>query len=74
VHATVFFVTHSVEEAVFLGDRVYVMSRCPGTILQELEVPPPDRPASEMQRDPAFQETVAYIRELVMRIEGEPSN
>ena len=27
--ATVFFVTHSVEEAVFLGDRVYILSRCP---------------------------------------------
>jgi NitT/TauT family transport system ATP-binding protein len=71
VHATVFFVTHSVEEAVFLGDRVYVMSRGPGTILQELEIPPPDRPAKDMQREPAFQETVSYIRDLVMRIEEE---
>lgn len=73
VHATVFFVTHSIEEAVFLGDRVYIMGRGPGPILQELEVPPPDRPVKEMQLDPAFQETVAYIRELVMRIEEEVS-
>lgn len=71
VHATVFFVTHSVEEAVFLGDRVYVMSRGPGTILHELEVPPPDRPAKDMQRVPAFQETVSYIRELIMQLEDE---
>ena len=71
VEATVFFVTHSIEEAVFLGDRVYVMGAGPGTILQELEVPPPDRPSQEMQRDPRFQETVSYIRELITRLEEQ---
>src|SRR3954466_15330992 len=44
VEATVFFVTHSIEEAVFLGDRVYIMSNSPGTILQELQIEPADRP------------------------------
>jgi NitT/TauT family transport system ATP-binding protein len=74
VHATVFFVTHSIEEAVFLGDRIYVMSRGPGTVLRELEIQPPDRPSKEMQHVPAFMETVNYIRDLVMQIEGQPSN
>ncbi len=46
LEATVFFVTHSIEEAVYLGDRVFVMSSPPGTILRELDVPPPDRPAN----------------------------
>ena len=64
-----FFVTHSIEEAVFLGDRVYVMGRSPGTILQELEVEPPDRPARLMQREAKFQETVDYIRDLISRLE-----
>ena len=52
--ATVFFVTHSIEEAVYLGDRVYIFSSSPGTILREMKVPPPDRPAKEMQRERAF--------------------
>ena len=71
VEATVFFVTHSIEEAVFLGDRVYVMGHDPGTILQELEIEPADRPASQMQREPRFQETVYYIRDLIDRLEQE---
>lgn len=71
VQATVFFVTHSIEEAVFLGDRVYVMSAGPGTVVQEIEVPPPDRLAAEMQSNPRFQETVAYIRDLIIRLEAQ---
>jgi NitT/TauT family transport system ATP-binding protein len=63
--ATVFFVTHSIEEAVYLGDRVYVFSSAPGTILREMELVPSDRPPKEMQRDPRFIETVAEIRDLI---------
>ena len=63
--ATVFFVTHSIEEAVYLGDRVYVFSSAPGTILREMEVPPPDRPPRVMQREPAFVEIVNEIRDLI---------
>jgi NitT/TauT family transport system ATP-binding protein len=63
--ATVFFVTHSIEEAVYLGDRVYVFSSAPGTILKEMAVPPPDRPPKEMQREPAFVERVFEIRDLI---------
>jgi ABC-type nitrate/sulfonate/bicarbonate transport system ATPase subunit len=63
--ATVFFVTHSIEEAVYLGDRVYIFSSAPGTILRELEVPPPDRPPSVMQREPQFMERVFEIRDII---------
>ena len=69
VEATVFFVTHSIEEAVFLGDRVYILSNSPGTVLQELKVEPADRPSQQMQREPRFQETVGYIRDLISKLE-----
>jgi NitT/TauT family transport system ATP-binding protein len=71
VEATVFFVTHSIEEAVFLGDRVYIMSTGPGRILKELVVEPADRPALEMARVARFQETVYYIRDLIAQLEDE---
>jgi len=69
--ATVFFVTHSVEEAVYLGDRVYILSRAPGTIIKEMELPGPDRPAREMQREAIFNQIVFSIRDIVEKLEAE---
>jgi NitT/TauT family transport system ATP-binding protein len=67
--ATIFFITHSVEEAVYLGDRIYIISPGPGRLLREIELPPPDRPAREMQREPAFTEAVFEIRDIIDRLE-----
>ncbi|OLC04579.1 MAG: hypothetical protein AUH78_21765 [Gemmatimonadetes bacterium 13_1_40CM_4_69_8] len=69
LQATVFFVTHSIEEAVYLGDRTFVISSAPGTILKEVKVPPPDRPAHVMQREPAFLEVVFSLRDMIERLE-----
>jgi NitT/TauT family transport system ATP-binding protein len=70
LEATVFFITHSIEEAVYLGDRVYILSSSPGTILRELDVPAPDRPASEMQRTPQFMDLVFDIRDTIDKLEA----
>jgi NitT/TauT family transport system ATP-binding protein len=67
---TVFFITHSVEEAVYLGDHVLIFSSSPGTILKEVQVPPPEKPSKEMLRDPRFQETVFEIKELIDQLES----
>ena len=70
LQATVFFVTHSIEEAVYLGDRVLMLSSSPGRLLREVPVPPPDRPAREMQRDPAFLDVVFDLRDTIERLES----
>lgn len=44
-HKTIFFITHDLEEAVFLADRVFIMTTRPGTIKAEIKVDIP-RPRS----------------------------
>ncbi len=70
LEATVFFITHSIEEAVFLGDRIYLLSASPGTLLREIDVPPPDRPAKDMQREAKFLEYVFDIRDTIETLES----
>ena len=68
--ATVFFVTHSVEEAVYLGDRVYVMSPSPGTLVREIQIPPPEGSPQDMQRDQRFVDVVCDLRDTLEKLEA----
>ncbi|HEY8200556.1 MAG TPA: ABC transporter ATP-binding protein, partial [Actinomycetota bacterium] len=65
VGTTILMVTHSVEEAVFLSQRLYVMSPRPGRIAAELAVPfGPDRHHALM-REAAFQELCLQVDKLL---------
>jgi len=70
VQATVLFVTHSVEEAVYLGDRVFVMATTPGRIAGDIRIPPAAAPARETQSEPWFHEQVHRLAEQIEQIEA----
>jgi NitT/TauT family transport system ATP-binding protein len=63
---TIVFVTHSIDEALTLGDRVLVMSPAPGRILRALPVPfPRPRRVIDLRTDPAYGRYVADIWALL---------
>jgi NitT/TauT family transport system ATP-binding protein len=66
---TVVFVTHSIPEAVYLADRVVVMSPRPGRITEVIPVELGDARADETRNDPTFFAGVTRVREALRGIE-----
>jgi len=62
---TIVFVTHSVDEAVFLSDRIVILTKRPGTIKEIIDIPWP-RP-----RDRACPEFVALRKRILTELEKE---
>jgi len=66
--STVFIVTHSVEEAIYLGDRVLRMAAKPGRLVEVLKLPRPDVPPEVMRKEPWFN---VLTQELLRRLETD---
>jgi NitT/TauT family transport system ATP-binding protein len=66
---TVVFITHSISEAIYLGDRVIVMSRNPGRVAEEVKIDiERPRPLS-IRETPRFGEYVSHIRDTFTQLE-----
>lgn len=62
---TVLFVTHQIDEAVFLSDRVFVFARRPGRIRETVKVDLPRPRALALKRTPEFVRYVDHIWRLI---------
>lgn len=58
------FITHSISEAVFLSDRVFVMSPRPGRVVEELNVPLARPREINMQDSESFSRLAGHIHSL----------
>ena len=67
---TVLFVTHSIREAVFLSDRVLVMTQRPATITQEVEVTLPRPRRLEVEETEEFVRYVGRLRKSIEASHG----
>jgi len=64
---TVIFVTHSIQEAIWLGDRVVVMTPRPGKVAKVIQVNLPRPRTLDMHYLPEFEKHAGEIRELVFK-------
>jgi NitT/TauT family transport system ATP-binding protein len=74
LHKTILFVTHDVEEAIFLSDRVFVMTARPGRIKAEIEIPLPRPRSYELKATEEFLrlklQALTLIREEAIKATG----
>jgi len=76
VHPTVFCVTHSVAEAVYLGQRVWIFTAAPGQIAYDItECIPPSVgiPPLVAQEQPEFKNAVYVVTEAFRRVSNGPA-
>ena len=62
---TILFITHDIDEAVLLGDRIYVMSRRPGTVRDAITVDIPGERNHNSLVLPEFLETKKKIMDML---------
>jgi NitT/TauT family transport system ATP-binding protein len=71
---TMLFVTHDIDEAVYLADRVVVLSRSPSVVLRQIDVDlPPERDQIETKRTERFVELRSEVARLIRRPEAAPA-
>jgi NitT/TauT family transport system ATP-binding protein len=68
---TSLFVTHNIPEAVFLADRVVVMSPRPGRVSGVVDVPFSKPRTVDFMRDPTFTELTFQVRSILAEAEEE---
>ncbi|MBD6619825.1 ABC transporter ATP-binding protein [Komarekiella sp. 'clone 1'] len=64
-NTTIFMITHDVEEAIFLSQRIYVLSARPGTIKQEVQIQLPSKSDPQVKRYPIFQKYKDEVMSLL---------
>jgi NitT/TauT family transport system ATP-binding protein len=62
---SVMFITHDIEESIFLSDKVYVMTARPGRIKAEIPIPLPRPRTAEMTSSPEFMAIYSQLKALI---------
>jgi NitT/TauT family transport system ATP-binding protein len=65
IDITVIFITHDLDEAVYLSDRILVLKANPGEIQEMIEVPVPRPRSPEQFLSPEFLATKIRLEELI---------
>lgn len=64
---TIILVTHAIDEAVYLGDEIYIMKANPGEIIEKIKVDLPIDRDKSIKRTSRFTELTNYIEDKMMQ-------
>lgn len=73
IDITVLFITHDLDEAIFLADRILVLKAHPGEVQEVIEVPVPRPRSAASLSSPEFRATKARLEELIHPSTGQES-
>ena len=73
IDITVLFITHDLDEAIFLADRILVLKAHPGEVQEVIEVPVPRPRSAASLSSPEFRATKARLEELIHPAEAPES-
>ena len=65
IEGTILFVTHDIAEAVYLGDKIHILSANPGTIVDEVEVDLPLHRTEELKTSARFRELETLVLQKI---------
>jgi NitT/TauT family transport system ATP-binding protein len=65
IDATILFVTHDIPEAVYLADKIHILSAGPGTFVDEIEVDLPVHRTEELKQTARFRQLETLVLERI---------
>ena len=69
-NSTILFVTHDINEAVYLADEIFIMKSPPSLIIEHIDIDLPLRRDHQTKRDAHFTELVHHVEDTMMRVAG----
>ena len=73
IQGTILFVTHDIAEAVYLADKIHIVSSAPGTLVDEVDVDLPTHRTEDLKNSRRFRELETLVLDKI-RAQGSPGN
>jgi NitT/TauT family transport system ATP-binding protein len=70
---TILMVTHDVEEAIYVSQRIYVLAPRPGRVAEVVDIPFGRTRGPRLQRDQRFLDLRDHLNDLLLAAVGQPA-
>jgi NitT/TauT family transport system ATP-binding protein len=67
-HSTILFVTHDINEAVYLGDDIYILKSAPSLVAEHIKVDLPINRDRNIKREAKYTELVHHVEDMMIKV------